>query len=116
MSGGYDMLHLSGHFAGPLEDPPGEVHLVRTDSKRRRAVLLVDFMVGWYRALCTAGDTLPDLGERSWRVEVVVRPVGSLGVYRRSRETGIWFAGRHRYHELGIGKHTWKNPPPLWQP
>ncbi len=113
--GGYDPLHLSAHLAGPLEEPPGLVQLVRSDRGARRAVLLLDSMVGWYRALATEGGALPDLGERSWHVEVVVRPVGSLGVYRRSRQTGIWFAGPHRYHVLGIGKHTWRHPQEIVQ-
>lgn len=114
--GGYDPLHLSNHLSGPIEEPPRTVSMIRTDKPHHRAVLLTDSMVGWYSALCREGAVLPDLGNRSWHVEVVVRPVGSLGVFRRSRETGIWFSGRHRYHTLGIGKHTWKNPPPIWQP
>ncbi len=114
--GGWDPLHLSAHLAGPLEEPTGDVTLVRTDRSRRRAVLLTDSMVGWYRALCTEGADLPDVGDRSWHVEVVVRSVGSLGVFRRSRVTGIWFSGPHRYHWIGIAKHTWIHPPPLWQP
>lgn len=115
-NGGWDPLHLSTHLAGPLDDPPGDVSLVRTDRSRRRAVLLLDSMVGWYRALCAEGGELPDLGDRSWHVEVVVRPVGSLGIFRRSRDTGIWFSGPHRYHRIGIEKHTWIDPPALWQP
>jgi hypothetical protein len=102
--GGGDPLHLSMHLEGPLEDPVGEVTVVRTDRSRRRAVLLVDSMVGWYHALCTTGAELPELGDRSWRVEVVVRPAGSLGTFRRSRETSIWFSGPHRYHRMGFGK------------
>lgn len=113
--GGYDPLHLSAHLAGPLEEPPRRVELIRTEPRARRAVLLLDSMVGWYRALAMEGDALPDLGERSWHVEVVIRSVGSLGVYRRSRETGIWFAGPHRYHVLGIGKHTWRYPQKIIQ-
>ena len=101
--GGWDPLHLSMHLGGPLGDPDGEVELVRTDAQRRRAVLLLDSMRGWYRALVAATADLPDLGDRSWHVEVVVRPVGSLGVHRRSRQTGIWFAGPHRYHVIGVG-------------
>lgn len=107
-SGGYDPLHLSRHVAGPLERPEGNVELIVSDPKQRRAVLLLDSMIGWYRALVDNGQQLPPLADRSWRVEVVVRPLGSLGTYRRSRETGIWFAGRHRYHLLGIEKHTWR--------
>jgi hypothetical protein len=114
--GGWDLLHLSTHLSGPLEEPTGDVTLVRTNPSRRRAVLLTDSMAGWYRALCTAGAGLPDLGDRSWHVEVIVRPVGSLGVFRRSRHTGIWFSGPHRYHRIGIEKHTWIDPPPMWQP
>lgn len=36
--------------------------------------------------------------DRTWRVDVVVRPVGYLGTFRRSRTTGLWFSGRHRHH------------------
>jgi hypothetical protein len=114
--GGWDPLHLSTHLAGPLAQPTGDVTLVRTDSSRRRAVLLTDSMAGWYRALYTAGAALPDLGDRRWHVEVVVRPVGSHGVFRRSRATGIWLSGPHRYHRIGIEKHTWIDPAPIRQP
>lgn len=114
--GGYDPLHLSAHLDGPLQSPDGNVELVRTDSQLRQAVLLLDSMVGWYRALVDSGGELPDLGDRSWHIEVVVRSVGSLGIYRRSRQTGIWFAGPHRYHLLGIGKHTWRYPQEIWEP
>lgn len=100
-TGGWDPLHLTTHHYAPLDQPPGDVMMVHTDRRRRRAVLVVDSMVGFYGALAEAGSSLPELGNRSWHVDVFSRPVGFLGTYRRSRETGIWFAGRHRYHTLG---------------
>jgi len=100
--GGGDPLHLSMHCSAPLEVPAGEALLLRTDLERRRAILKLDSMVGWYRALSRHGANLPELHGRSWHVDVVVRPVGWLGTYRRSRLSGLWFAGRHRYHTPGI--------------
>lgn len=99
--GGWDELHLSGHSSGPLSGFPGENRLLRSASTERRATLILDSMSGWYRALAVHGSLLPKLAHRSWRVDVVVRPVGHLGTYRRSRATGLWFSGHHRHHVHG---------------
>jgi hypothetical protein len=101
LTGGSDPLHLSAHVGGPVEPWTYQPMLLRSRRQERRAVLVIDGMLGWYRALATLGATLPDIGQRSWRVDVVVRPVGWLGTYRRSRVTGLWFAGRHRFHHRG---------------
>jgi hypothetical protein len=85
----------------PLEEPEATVFLLRSAEKERRAVLMADSMIGWYRALALQGGALPALGERSWHVDVVVRTVGWLGTYRRSRVSGLWFAGPHRFHIHG---------------
>lgn len=100
-NGGSDPLHLSAHCSGPLEETVGEALLLRSDRNQAQAVLRLDSMVGWYRALCLHGEALPELHGRSWHVDVVVRPVGWLGTYRQSRSSGLWFAGRHRYHAPG---------------
>lgn len=100
-SGGWDPLHLSMHCVGPLEEPTGDPVIVRSGRGQRQAVLLLDSMRGWYRSLAEAGAGLPDIGDRSWRIDVVGRPFGHLGTYRRSRTTGLWFAGRHRHHLPG---------------
>lgn len=98
--GGSDPLHLTGHATSPIEDCAGTAYLFVT--KPRYAVLLVSEYRGWYRALHELAAQLPHLpGEQSWRLTVVCQPVGVLGTYRRSRETGRWFAGRHRWHQLG---------------
>lgn len=99
--GGTDPLHLAMHCNGPLGPLTQEPLLLRSGRDARRAVLVLDAMPGWHRALIEQGSTLPDIGERSWRVDVVVRPTGFLGTYRRSRETGRWFAGPHRHHQVG---------------
>lgn len=88
--GGGDPLHLSMHVMGPLlgEQEPNGL-LLTSEPKARRAVLLVDRYAGWYSALARHGATLPKLpGNRSWRVDVVCRPVGHLGEYRLSRLSG----------------------------
>lgn len=100
--GGTDPLHLSAHCSGPVDsestnDNRPVVACVRGD---REATIVLDSMVGWYRHL--AELDLPNIGNRSWRVEVYARPVGYLGTYRRSRATGLWFSGQHRYHSMGI--------------
>lgn len=47
------------------------------------------------------GATLPSLGTGSWHVDVVVKPMGWLGTFRRSWVTGLWFQGRHLIHAAG---------------
>ncbi len=97
-----DPLHLSAHCSAPLQAPRlSESVMLTTSPQQRRAVLLVERMAGWYRALVEHGGRLPDLGHRSWHVDVIVRPVGTLGTFRRSRATGLWFAGPHQLHVRG---------------
>lgn len=105
-TGDGDPLHLSTHVTNAVsdwEEPKAAPARLITGSKTRRsAVLVTDRYTGWYRELATLGATLPDLaGDRSWRIEVVCAPVGHLGTFRRSRVTGRWFAGRHRFHVKG---------------
>jgi hypothetical protein len=100
--GGTDPHHLSVHINGPLQPVPTKPLLVRTGAADRRAVLLLDSMIGWYRALCTETRSLPKLAGHSWRVDVVVKPVGWLGTYRKSSESGLWFTGRHSVHMRGV--------------
>jgi len=101
-SGSSDPLHLSFHCHGPLRQRRQGGLLLHSDASERRAVLLLEGMVGWYRALVEHGRSLPDLGDRSWHVDVVVRPVGTLGTFRRSKVTGLWFSGPHRLHIVGV--------------
>lgn len=101
ISGDADQLHLTYHWTGPVDHADGDVHLYRANPEQRSTVLVCDSMTGWYRALAEQGGALPHLGERDWRVDVVVRPTGWLGTYRRSWETKLWFAGNHRYHLVG---------------
>ncbi|MAT04733.1 MAG: hypothetical protein CL424_06795 [Acidimicrobiaceae bacterium] len=98
-SAGYG-LHLEVHWTTPLDEvrDPASTTL-KSPKSDRRAAFLADSMIGWYRQLHEV--KLPDLGDRSWYVDVVVKPVGHLGTFRRSRQTGRYFAGPHRYHLYG---------------
>jgi hypothetical protein len=94
--------HLEGgdHAAGPAAQRY-DATLTVTDRAARRAVYTSTSALGWYRGLAELGRDLPALGNASWRVEVYVQSIGFLGVYRRSRQTGLWFSGRHRFHTVG---------------
>lgn len=102
ISGGTDPLHLSSHCDGPIaapDDTPS--YWLSLNAEARRGSLVLDSMPGWYRTL--AEIDLPDLGSRSWRIAVHTKDAGYLGTYRKSRESGLWFSGRHRYHSWGLG-------------
>ncbi len=98
-SGGHDPLHLSGHCFAPLARPSPSAHFIR-DDRSRRAVIFLNSLSGWYRSLHQLGRSLARSLPSS-RVTVIVRPIGTLGEFRRSTETGLWFQGRHRWHVAG---------------
>lgn len=98
--GGSDPLHLSAH-TGREEFVPSETPMIHLDPSRRRGVLVTDALSHWLADLEALGPKLPDLGDRSWRLEVFDRRVGFLGEYRQSRLTGRWFRGKHSIHEQG---------------
>ena len=99
--GGSDPLHLGSHWSGPLDNQPRSSILTRTAPSKRTAVFVADSMTGWYRQLATRAAELPQLSNRSWHIEAVVKPAGWLGTYRRSRITGLWFNGPHSIHMYG---------------
>jgi len=112
-SGGRDPLHLGGGFHGGLpsgpplhewSDPAGapRMKLMDVDVDSRRALFVSDGVDGWYAGLCEAGSELPELPQqRNWKVDVYVWEIGFAGTYRQSRQTGLWFAGRHAIHMAG---------------
>ncbi|WP_157002065.1 hypothetical protein [Agromyces laixinhei] len=93
-------LESGGHSDGPAAGQHDAKLVVVPDSEHR-AVLTAGSALGWYRGLVELGESLPKLSNASWRVDVYVRPIGFLGTYRRSRATGLWFSGRHRFHTVG---------------
>lgn len=94
-------LHLVHHAQTPVYGQGGgSANLITGPDASASAVLMCDVYQGWYTALRTCGLAQNQRG-RSWRVDVLVKPLGWLGTYRLSRVTGMWFSGRHRYHELG---------------
>ncbi|MDO8392489.1 MAG: hypothetical protein Q7V57_18600 [Actinomycetota bacterium] len=100
--GGSDPFHLSAHIDGPLQQTRAGAQLAIAPSGERRASLTLDSMTGWYAALTDEAGSLPGHeASPSWNVDVVVRGVGWLGTYRRSRTTGLWFSGRHLHHQVG---------------
>lgn len=98
--GGTNPLHL-GH-SDAVGEARGRVARTGThDVGTRQAVVVVGGFASWRRELRAFGGGLPDIGDRSWRVDVFDRRVGWLGTYRRSRVTGHWFQGRHSIHAAG---------------
>lgn len=98
--GGSNPLHL-GHSLAREDDPTAV--LMSPRPAQHRAAILVDSMKTWHGALRRLGETLPADGANHWKVDVIVRPVGWLGTFRRSDVTGTWFQGRHSVHT------AWRN-------
>ncbi|MGB3375029.1 MAG: hypothetical protein WBA87_07815 [Microbacterium sp.] len=98
-----DQMHLHGgeHIGGPSTGR-SDAKLLGVDASSHSAVLVSETVAGWYAALTHYGSELPALpGGRSWRVDVHVKPIGFVGTYRRSRNSGLWFSGRHAHHSAG---------------
>ena len=94
-----DPLHLTGHGGeAGVADP--QAHLSVVSAANKSAIFVTRSMDAWHFDLARHAITLPDNGDH-WKVDVLVKPVGFLGVYRRSRITGLWFSGRHRFHTPG---------------
>lgn len=94
-----DPLGLMSNAVGPMQQPDGSVQLTRTEDGR--AVLVVESMTGWYRALAEQGATLPERNDEPWTVDVYAEPVGHLGRFRRSTDSGIWHSGPAHCHDPG---------------
>jgi hypothetical protein len=108
--GGTDPLHLGhvldhllgGPTFGGLPPMTGRLFHDPPTGHDREASLLLERYAGWYGTLSRLGAQLPHRPDgRSWRVHVTVTPLGHLGTYRRSRVTGRWFMGSHKWHMLG---------------
>ena len=117
-SGGWDNMHLSGHSWAPIihtaieqSAPMRTSHDVAKlpvqfhssiDGALGHATLVTHQYAGWYDELVQRGNSLPPLKSgRSWRIEVICSPIGWLGTFRKSRETGLWFSGKHSMHVWG---------------
>ena len=104
MGGGdNDALHLTRHCRGPLEPPYEGVSEVETfvAPAASRAVLVSDSAVGWYGALMRHGEQLRESGVSEPAIDVIVRPIGWLGRFEQSPQTGIWYSGPHQLHLVG---------------
>ena len=99
--GGSDALHLTMHCTGPVENGWSEPLVLHPDPGQPMAVVISDSMVGWYRSLCLATESLMSWGSESVGVDVFVKPTGWLGTFRRSQETGLWFSGSEHVHRRG---------------
>lgn len=95
-----DSLHLTGHL-GEGGEPDLAAYLATVAAEHRKAVFVTSAADTWYVDLKNRGDKLPVAGVQSWKVDVFVKPIGYLGTYRKSMQTGLWFTGRHRYHAAG---------------
>lgn len=117
VSGGWDSLHLVGHSWSPIsrtatrQGAPlrglagGErdsSSFFYADPIKGTATLVTDTYRDWYDDLNDFGNQLDPLKSgRSWRVDVFCKPIGWLGTFRKSRETGLWFSGPHSLHVWG---------------
>lgn len=101
-----DSLHLSSHCRAPIIDPAEygpttsiEAAWYRDSGNRRTATLVTDSMHSWYRLLIVHARDLPERGA-GWQIDVVAKPVGWLGTFRRSPNTDIWHSVSESTHML----------------
>lgn len=104
---GYDPLHLAPHLnSSATTNFPFEAQLTVSPTHEPHAVTTLDYMSGFYSQLHKVGERLGEhQSGQSWKVDVFIKKVGYLGTYRRSRKTGLWFAGPHSLHMVG-NPHT----------
>ncbi len=100
--GGSNPLHL-GHSCYD-EEPRASGTFLAGPPRKRRAVLVLAKAAHWHPALVHHGATLPR--GTDWEVEVIVRPIGCLGTFRRSWVTAQWFQGKHSIHAVGCAPGT----------
>ena len=96
--GGYDPLHLTAHIDGPMRGTSGAA-AIKPAVDGHSAVLALPSMEGWYRELLGLESSVA--GWTQGGVEVVVAPVGSLGAFHRSSETGLWSSVGSALHNAG---------------
>lgn len=99
--GGTNPLHLDLFACGRADPPDGSVQLIVHPVQPRRATLIVEDFASWRAALERFGNSLPEDPLHSWHVDVFHNPGGYLGLFRRSRNTGRWFQGKHHIHLAG---------------
>lgn len=99
--GGTNPLHLDLFACGRADPPDGSVQLIVHPVQPRRATLIVEDFSSWRAALERFGNSLPEDPHHSWHVDVFHKPGGYLGLFRRSRNTGRWFQGKHHIHLAG---------------
>lgn len=101
--GGSNPLHLghSDEFGMDYVSDGDPQPIMHSNTKDRRAVLIVSSLGHWRRNLINMGSQLLKLNDHSWHVEVFDRQYGFLGLLRQSRVTGKWFMGKHSVHMAG---------------
>jgi hypothetical protein len=90
------------HSSGAVMRTRLSGRLIKGPATTRHAVFTTASAWGWYAALNAAAQTqLSGPPGVDWKVDVVVLPIGWMGTFRRSWNTGLWFTGKHRYHSIG---------------
>lgn len=101
--GGSDPMHLVDHALNPLSPNPRTIEARELRGPDHvlpnRLTLIAETYAGWYWLFTHYQPKRA--GGRSIHTDIFVKPVGWLGEYRYSTETGLWFRGQHRWHMLG---------------
>lgn len=97
--GGYDPLHLTAHIDGPMQRRKAAAATFTPAAEGGSAVLSSVAMEGWYRDLLDLEPSFV-VGSQGG-VEVVIAPVETLGIFRRSNETLLWSAAPSELHLVG---------------
>ncbi|MFE4541561.1 hypothetical protein [Arthrobacter sp. NPDC056727] len=106
-------LHIQEHLKWQMFCPEfvalGDMRLYSTvgQGSTTKVVLELDGMAGWRSQLETAkGRFSSEFKNPHLEVTIVAPPVGTLGTFRRSPVTRLWFSGSHEAHLLGQKEPT----------
>jgi hypothetical protein len=107
--GGYDSLHLEGHWDGPRRKYGQEDSFSLTSAQNSqfnnegtwpstRLILETDNYQGWYQLLNRLGNAnqIPGLV-----IDVYCQPVGWLGRFSKSPATARWHCTTEEIHTMG---------------
>ena len=108
-SGGYDSLHLTGHWDGPINRRQESEYFSFTSANAshvsnhdiwpsNRMILETDNYLNWYQLLTHLGNEHHTPGQV---IDVYCQPVGWLGRYSRSLTTRKWHCTTEEIHTWG---------------
>lgn len=99
--GGYDPLHLSTHIGRWGRMGTHRLNMPLKETAPGLFQIALETGEGWYARLQNFAALMHSYDVSALTVDLSVEPIGFMGRYRYSNETGLWFACSEELHLLG---------------